>query len=214
MRARPDIKICGITTPAALDAAIAARASHVGFNFFPPSPRFLTPAEAARLGEAAAGKLVRVGVLVDAAETQLREVVATGALDALQFHGSESPEQVARARSQFGLPVWKVLLVAAREDLDQAQAFVGAADFVLLDARTPKGTLPGGMGLSFDWNLLSGWRAPLPWGLAGGLSPRNVAQAVQQTGAPLVDTASGVESAPGIKDPALIAAFCTAARSA
>ena len=214
MAARPDIKICGITTPAALDAAIAARASHVGFNFFPPSPRFLTPAEAARLGQAAAGKLVRVGVLVDAADAQLREVVATGALDALQFHGSESPEQVARARSQFGLPVWKVLLVAAREDLDQAQAFVGAADFVLLDARTPKGTLPGGMGLSFDWNLLSGWRAPLPWGLAGGLSPRNVAQAVQQTGAPLVDTASGVESAPGIKDPALIAAFCTAARSA
>lgn len=214
MRARPDIKICGITTPAALDAAIAARASHVGFNFFPPSPRFLTPAEAARLGQAAAGKLVRVGVLVDAADAQLREVVATGALDALQFHGSESPEQVARARSQFGLPVWKVLSVAAREDLDQAQAFVGAADFVLLDARTPKGTLPGGMGLSFDWNLLSGWRAPLPWGLAGGLSPRNVAQAVQQTGAPLVDTASGVESAPGIKDPALIAAFCTAARSA
>lgn len=214
MRARPDIKICGITTPAALDAAIAARASHVGFNFFPPSPRFLTPAEAARLGQAAAGKLVRVGVLVDAAEAQLREVVATGALDALQFHGSESPEQVARARSQFGLPVWKVLSVAAREDLDQAQAFVGAADFVLLDARTPKGTLPGGMGLSFDWNLLSGWRAPLPWGLAGGLSPRNVAQAVQQTGAPLVDTASGVESAPGIKDPALIAAFCAAARGA
>lgn len=214
MAARPDIKICGITTPAALDAAIAARASHVGFNFFPPSPRFLTPAEAARLGQAAAGKLVRVGVLVDAAEAQLREVVATGALDALQFHGSESPEQVARARSQFGLPVWKVLSVAGREDLDQARAFVGAADFVLLDARTPKGTLPGGMGLSFDWNLLSGWRAPLPWGLAGGLSPRNVAQAVQQTGAPLVDTASGVESAPGIKDPALIAAFCTAARSA
>lgn len=214
MAARPDIKICGITTPAALDAAIAARASHVGFNFFPPSPRFLTPAEAARLGQAAAGKLVRVGVLVDAADAQLREVVATGALDALQFHGSESPEQVARARSQFGLPVWKVLSVAGREDLDQARAFAGAADFVLLDARTPKGTLPGGMGLSFDWNLLSGWRAPLPWGLAGGLSPRNVAQAVQQTGAPLVDTASGVESAPGIKDPALIAAFCTAARSA
>lgn len=214
MSARPLIKICGITTPDALDAAIAARASHVGFNFYAPSPRYAAPALAADLSRRAEGRIARVGVFVDADDVLLAEVLAAARLDALQFHGAESPERVAQARRDFGLPVWKVLSVASRDDLAKAHAYAQAADFLLLDAKTPKGTLPGGMGLSFDWGLLSGWRAPLPWGLAGGLSPRNVADAVRQTDAPLVDTASGVESAPGIKDPALIAAFCAAARSA
>ncbi len=212
MMARPAIKICGITTMPALDAAIAARASHVGFNFYPPSPRYAAPAQAGELSHRAEGHVTRVGVFVDAADALLAEVLAAAPLDALQFHGSESPERVAQARAQFGLPVWKVLSVSARADLAKAQDYAGAADLLLLDAKTPKGTLPGGMGLSFDWNLLSGWKAPLPWGLAGGLSPRNVGDAVRQTGAPLVDTASGVESAPGIKDADLIAAFCKAAR--
>lgn len=214
MSARPLIKICGITTPDALDAAIAARASHVGFNFYPPSPRYAAPVLAADLSRQAEGRITRVGVFVDAGDAMLAEVLAAARLDALQFHGEESPERVAQARRAFGLPVWKVLSVASRDDLAKAHAYAQAADFLLLDAKTPKGTLPGGMGLSFDWSLLSGWKAPLPWGLAGGLSPRNVADALRQTGAPLVDTASGVESAPGIKDPTLIAAFCTAARSA
>ncbi len=214
MSARPLIKICGITTPDALDAAIAARASHVGFNFYAPSPRYASPSLAADLSRWAEGRIARVGVFVDADDALLAEVLAAARLDALQFHGAESPERVAQARRDFDLPVWKVLSVASRDDLAKAHAYAQAADFLLLDAKTPKGTLPGGMGLSFDWGLLSGWQAPLPWGLAGGLSPRNVADAERQTGAPLVDTASGVESAPGIKDPALIAAFCDAARSA
>lgn len=214
MAARTQIKICGINSTGSLEAAIAARASHAGFNFFPPSPRFAGPDLAAQLSQQAAGRIVRVGVFVDADDAFLAQTLAASPLDALQFHGAESPERVAQAKAQFGLPVWKVLSVSAREDLPRAQNYAGAADFLLLDAKTPKGTLPGGMGLSFDWNLLNGWQSPLPWGLAGGLSPSNVAEAVRRTQAPLVDTASGVESAPGVKDAGLIAAFCQAARAA
>lgn len=214
MAARTQIKICGINSTGSLEAAIAARASHAGFNFFPPSPRFAGPDLAAQLSQQAAGRIVRVGVFVDADDAFLAQTLAASPLDALQFHGVESPERVAQAKAQFGLPVWKVLSVSAREDLPRAQNYAGAADFLLLDAKTPKGTLPGGMGLSFDWNLLNGWQSPLPWGLAGGLSPSNVAEAVRRTQAPLVDTASGVESAPGVKDADLIAAFCQAARAA
>lgn len=214
MAARTQIKICGINSTGSLEAAIAARASHVGFNFFPPSPRFAAPDLAAQLSQAAARRIIRVGVFVDPDDAFLAETLASSPLDALQFHGAESPERVAQAKARFGLPVWKVLSVAAREDLASATAYAGIADFLLLDAKTPKGTLPGGMGLSFDWNLLSSWRSPLPWGLAGGLSPRNVAEAIRATAAPLVDTASGVESAPGVKDDHLIAAFCQTAREA
>lgn len=214
MAARTQIKICGINSTGSLEAAIAARASHAGFNFFPPSPRFAGPDLAAQLSQQAAGRIVRVGVFVDADDAFLAQTLAASPLDALQFHGVESPERVAQAKAHFGLPVWKVLSVSAREDLPRAQNYAGAADFLLLDAKTPKGTLPGGMGLSFDWNLLNGWQSPLPWGLAGGLSPSNVAEAVRRTQAPLVDTASGVESAPGVKDAGLIAAFCQAARAA
>lgn len=208
------IKICGIATATALDAAVAARASHIGFNFYPPSPRCVSLANVADLGARAAGKALRVGVFVNPEYDDLGAAVATGALDAVQFHGGESPQVLARAKAAFGLPVWKVLSVASAADLQHAAAFVGVADFLLLDAKTPKGSLPGGLGLRFDWGLLRGWRAPLPWGLAGGLNPGNVGDAVRQTGAGLVDTASGVESTPGIKDPALIAAFCDAVRSA
>jgi len=214
MAARTKIKICGINSTGSLEAAIAARASHAGFNFFPPSPRFAAPDLAGQLSQAAAGRIVRVGVFVDADDAFLAETLAASPLDALQFHGAESPERVAQAKFHFGLPVWKVLSVSAREDLPRAQNYAGAADFLLLDAKTPKGTLPGGMGLSFDWSLLNGWQSPLPWGLAGGLSPSNVAEAVRRTQTPLVDTASGVESAPGVKDADLIAAFCKAARAA
>lgn len=210
----PAIKICGVRTLDALDAALAARAEYVGFNFYPPSPRCASLEEAAALGLQARGKAQRVGVFVDAEDARIAEVVATGALDALQLHGAESPARAAELRARHGLLVWKVLSVATREDAARAADYAGAADFILFDAKTPKGTLPGGMGLVFDWTLLAGQRHGLPWGLAGGLSPANVAEAVRLTGAPLVDTASGVESAPGIKDPALIAAFCAAARSA
>jgi phosphoribosylanthranilate isomerase len=208
------IKICGLTDARALDAAIRARAEYVGFNFFPPSPRFVSLRDAAALAERAEARIKRVGVFVDADDRTIAEALAAGRLDALQLHGSETRERAAQLKAQFGLPVWKALAVTTAEDAARAGAYVGAADLVLFDAKTPQGTLPGGMGLSFDWSLVANWKGPLAWGLAGGLTPGNVAEAVRLTGAPLVDTSSGVESAPGVKDGDKIAAFAQAVRSA
>lgn len=208
------IKICGLNDPQGLDAAIAARADYAGFNFYPPSPRYLSPVDAAALGLRAEGRIARVGVFVDASDAAIAEALGAARLDAIQLHGSESPERAAQLRAHFGRPVWKVLAVASAADVARADAYAGAADFLLFDAKTPKGTLPGGMGLSFDWSLIAGWKGPLAWGLAGGLRPDNVTEAIRLTGAPLVDTSSGVESAPGIKDVDRITAFCRAVRSA
>jgi len=208
------IKICGIREPAALDAAIRGRADHAGFVFFAKSPRNVTLTEAAALSARADGRIGRVGLFVDAAEATIADVLAAAPLDALQLHGSETPERAAKLRAQFGLPVWKALSIASADDVARANAYAGAADLILFDAKTPKGALPGGVGLAFDWNLVAGWKSSLAWGLAGGLTPDNVAHAVRLTGAPLVDTSSGVESAPGVKDADRIAAFCRAAREA
>ncbi len=207
------IKICGIGDLAALEAAIAARADYCGLVFFPPSPRHLPPDRARSLAAAAEGRIARVGLFVDPTDGVLSQAMESAQLDALQLHGREDPRRVAEIRSRFGLPVWKVMPVASRDDITAAHAFTGAADLILFDAKTPKDSaLPGGMGLRFDWTLLSGQRLPIPWGLAGGLTPANVAEAIRMTGAPLVDTSSGVESAPGTKDPARIARFCAAVR--
>ena len=208
----PKIKICGIHTQDALEAAISARADYVGFNFYPPSPRYVDARGAAELGERADGRIARIGVFVDEKDAEISEVVEAARLNAIQLHGDETPERAAQLRSRFGLPVWKVIAVASESDLSRADTYRQAADFILFDAKTPKGTLPGGMGLSFDWALLKAYRGAMPWGLAGGLTPDNVAQAAQLTGAPLVDAASGTESAPGVKDVDKIAAFCKAAR--
>lgn len=211
----PKIKICGISTPEALDAAIAARADYCGFVFFAPSPRNLTARAARELAARAGGRIGKVGLFVDPDDALLAEAVPAGALDAIQLHGDEMPERAAQLRARFGLPVWKVVSVAAQGDIARTSAYRDAADLILFDAKTPKGAaLPGGIGLRFDWSLLAAYRGPLPWGLAGGLAPGNVAEAIRATGAPLVDTSSGVESAPGVKDPALIAAFCAAVRGA
>ena len=210
----PAIKICGIASPAALDAVIAARADHAGLVFFPPSPRNVTLADAAALGARAAGRIGRVGLFVDADDALLADAVSAASLDAIQLHGKETPQRAAELRSRFGIPVWKALSIASADDVARAAAYVGAVDLVLFDAKTPKGTLPGGMGLAFDWSLLTAWKAPCAWGLAGGLSADNVAEAVRLTGAPLVDASSGVESAPGVKDAGKIAAFCAAVRRA
>jgi len=210
----PAIKICGVTDAAALDAAVAARADYIGLMFHPPSPRHLAPPAAAALAQRAAGRVKRVGVVVDAGDAEIAEAIAAGRLDALQLHGGETPARAAAIKGRFGLPVWKALSVAAAADVARAEIYGGAADFVLFDAKTPAGGLPGGLGLAFDWSLLAGYRGPLPWGLAGGLAPDNVGEALRLTRAPLVDTSSGVESAPGVKDPAKIAGFCTAARAA
>lgn len=208
------IKICGLTTADTLEAAIRARADYVGFNFFPPSPRFLSLKDAPAMAARAEGRIARVGLFVDATDETIAETVAAAKLDALQLHGNETPERTAQVKARFGLPVWKALSVASETDVARAKAYAGAADLILFDAKTPKGTLPGGMGLSFDWSLVANWKGPMAWGLAGGLTPDNVAEAIRQTGAPLVDTSSGVESAPGIKDSDRIAAFCAAVRAA
>jgi phosphoribosylanthranilate isomerase len=211
----PLIKICGLTTPAALEATIAARADYAGLVIFPPSPRHLALADAAALAARAAGRIKLVGLFVDAAESLIAEVVTAAKLDVIQLHGKEDPARVAAIRAAFGKPVWKATAVSTREDIARAETFAGAADLVLFDAKPPKGAaIPGGLGLVFDWTLLAGYKAPLPWGLAGGLSPANVAEAVRITQAPLVDVSSGVESAPGVKDDALITQFCKAARAA
>ena len=209
----PRIKICGINSAAALDAAVSARAEFAGLVFFAPSPRNLSLNEAARLGAQAAGRIGKVGLFVDADDRTIAEAVEAAGLDALQLHGRETPVQVARLRARHGLPVWKALAVTQRDDLRGMADYSGAADLILFDAKTPEGSaLPGGQGLVFDWTLLGGYRGSLPWGLAGGLSPDNVGEALRITQAPLVDVSSGVESAPGVKDVDRIAAFCKAAQ--
>ncbi|MEO5597630.1 MAG: phosphoribosylanthranilate isomerase [Novosphingobium sp.] len=208
------IKICGISTAETLEAVIAARADYVGFVFYPPSPRHVRPSLAAQLGARAAGRIKRVGLFVDASDAEIAEAVAAAGLDALQLHGHETPARAAQLKAMTGLSVWKAVPVACPDDVTGAADFADAADQILFDAKTPKGTLPGGMGLSFDWSLLAAWKNRVAWGLAGGLTPDNVAEAVRLTSAPLVDTSSGVESAPGVKDIGKIAAFCSAVRSA
>lgn len=207
------IKICGITDAEALEAAIEARADYVGFNFYAPSPRNLRLKEAAELGPRAASRIVKVGVFVDAEDTVIADAIEAAGLDVLQLHGAETPQRVADVKSRFGLPVWKALPISAGRDVGLAPAYQDVADFILFDAKTPKGSLPGGMGLAFDWSLLALYRGAAPWGVAGGLTPANVAEAIGVTKAPLVDTSSGVESAPGVKDINKIRAFCTAARA-
>ncbi len=209
------IKICGINTLQALDAAIAARADYIGLVFFAKSPRNVTLAQAAELAARVAGRTKVVGLFVDASVACIAEAASAAKLDVIQMHGNEAPEALAAVRAGVGVEVWKALSVASREDIVRAQDFVGAADRVLFDAKAPKGAdLPGGLGLVFDWTLLSAHRGPLPWGLAGGLSPDNVADAIRRTGATLVDVSSGVETAPGVKDAERIRAFCFNARSA
>ena len=210
---QPLIKICGLTTAETLEAAIAARADHFGLMFYAPSPRHLSFAAAAQLAAQAGTRIGRVGVFVDPDDALVEQAVAAGQLDALQLNGTD-PARRAELRARYGLPVWAVHEVAGPDSLTGLDRRC-ADDLLLYDAKTPKGAaLPGGMGLSFDWAMLASVRHPQHWGLAGGLSPANVGAAIALTGAPLVDTSSGVESAPGIKDPALIAAFCQAARAA
>ncbi len=208
----PEIKICGLSTANTLEAAIKARADYAGFVFYPPSPRYLTPRDAAPLAERAQDRIGRVGLFVDASDAAIAEAITAARLDALQLHGEETPERAGQLRAQFGVSVWKAIPVAGPSDIERARAYEHAVDLLLFDAKTPKGTLPGGMGVVFDWSLIAGWKSRVRWGLAGGLDPKNVAEAVRITGAPLVDASSGLETAPGVKDVDLIAAFCRAAR--
>jgi len=197
-------KICGLSTPETLDAAIAGAASHVGFMFFPPSPRNLSFDRARQLIARVPAHIGKVGVFVDPSDDLVAGAIACG-LDTLQLH-KVTPERAAAMR----VPVWAAVAVKTRTDLGAVRGFEGAVERILYDAKTPEGALPGGMGLRFDWTLLQGFRHPMPWALSGGLDPANVAEAARITGAELVDVSSGVETAPGVKDVDKIAAFLKA----
>jgi phosphoribosylanthranilate isomerase len=210
----PDIrvKICGVRTPADVAAVAAAGAGYVGLNFFPKSPRFVTQDQARAVAFAAPEGLCKVALTVDADDATLDAILDGLPVDMLQLHGHESPDRVAEVKARYGLPVMKVLGVADEGDLAGLMEMSLVADQIMIDAKPPKGAvLPGGNGVTFDWRLLVGRRWLRPWMLAGGLTPANVAEAIRLTGARQVDVSSGVESAPGIKDHALIAAFAAAA---
>ena len=209
-----DIKICGLKTDAALAAALAGGASHVGFIFFPKSPRNIAPAEAGRLREVAFGRAIAVAVSVDAGDDFLDDIVAEMAPDMLQLHGEESAERVAAVKARYGLPVMKALSVREAADLDAVAPYRGIADCFLFDAKPPKNSeLPGGNGLPFDWRVLAGLEAGLDYMLSGGLTAGNIAAALALA-PPGIDVSSGVESAPGVKDPTLIEAFFRAVQAA
>lgn len=207
------VKICGLTDRAAVDQAVAAGADFIGFVFFPPSPRSLDPDQAAPLAEGAGGRCRRVGLFVDPSDDFLHLVLNRVPLDVIQLHGDEPPERVAEIRSRWNRPVMKALKIAEAGDLGQAGPYEPVADYFLFDAKPPKdATRPGGNANAFDWTLMTGrsWRRP--WFLAGGLTPDNVASAIRISGASHVDASSGVEDAPGRKNPALIRSFIAAAR--
>ena len=204
------VKICGLSSPETLEAAVRGGASHVGFVFFPPSPRNLTFDGAAALAARTPAHVRKVGVFVDPDEEVVERATRAAGLDVLQLHRT-TPDKTAHFR-RAGAEIWAAIAIKTRSDLDGARAFTAAADRIVYDAKTPDGAaLPGGMGLRFDWALLEGARHPLPWALSGGLDPDNVADAIRRTGAPMVDVSSGVESAPGVKDVDKIAAFLKAA---
>ena len=209
------VKICGLTRPEDVRACADAGAAYAGFNFFPKSPRYVTPAKARDLALMAPTGLAKVGLVVAAENDLLDTIVQTVPLDMIQLHGGESPERVAEVRARYGLPVMKVIGVAGAEDVPAIAAFEAVADQILIDAKPPKdAVLPGGNGLVFDWRLIAGRKWARPWMLAGGLTAANAAAAVEATGARQLDTASGVESAPGVKDAGMIAEFVAAAQGA
>lgn len=203
-----DVKICGLRTPEAVDAALAGGSTHIGFIFFPKSPRHVTPDEAARLRERAQGKALAVAVTVDASDAQLDEIVATMRPDMLQLHGKETPDRVLAVKARYGLPVIKALSIGEAADLGRLEPYKGVADRFLLDAKPPAGSeLPGGNGVAFDWSILQGLEKGTGYLLSGGLTPDNVGEALRQASPPGLDVSSGVESAPGVKDLGRIEAF-------
>ncbi len=209
------VKICGLRSEAAIEAAVTAGADWIGFVFAPKSPRYITPEDAARLAKPAVRRAVKIVALtVDAPFETLNAIAASLAPDVIQLHGAESPKKASVIGGLHDWDVWKAVPVASAADLETASEYPTIAR-LLLDARGPEGApYDGGNGAAFDWTLTQGWTAPKPWLLAGGLSPENVAEAIRVTGAEAVDVSSGVEAAPGVKDPAKIRAFIQAAKNA
>lgn len=204
-------KICGLRTPDEVRAAAESGAAYIGLMFFPKSPRHLEVAQAKALAAAVPPGLCKVAVTVNAADAYLDQIVAETGVDMLQLHGHEPPDRVRALKDRHGLPVMKVVGVAGPEDLPEIDRYAQVADQLLVETKPVKGAkLPGGNGIPFDWRLVAGRRWPVPWMLAGGLTPDNVAEALRQSGARQVDVSSGVEAAPGQKDPQKIQAFLSA----
>src|SRR5262249_11634756 len=207
------VKICGLKSPEALDVAIEGGADMVGFVFFPPSPRHLGLESARALGERVRGRALKVALSVDASDAELDAIVAALKPDLLQLHGEETPARVSAVRERFGLPVMKALPIAERGDLSAIARYAASADRLIFDARAPReATRPGGLGRRFDWRLLEHVETDLPFMLSGGLDADNVGEALRITRATGVDVSSGIERAPGEKDPDKIRAFIRAAR--
>jgi phosphoribosylanthranilate isomerase len=211
----PTVKICGLSTPLTLDAALDAGADMVGFVFFPKSPRHIDWATAGALGRQARGQAKIVALSVDADDDTLKRIVDALSPDLMQLHGGETPARVREVGELCARPTMKAIGVAAPGDLAQAEPYEGVASYLLIDAKPPKGAaLPGGNGRPFDWSLTREFRPPIPWLLSGGLDPDTLGAAIALSQARGVDVSSGVESAPGVKDPARIRAFVAAARRA
>ena len=205
---KPDIKICGLKTQEAIERVIARGATHVGFIFFPKSPRHIDPEVAAELAEPVRGRARIVAVTVDASDEDLDDIVHLLKPDILQMHGSETPERVLQAKALYGLPVMKAFSVRDASDLDRIDPCLGVADRFLFDAKAPAGSeLPGGNGVSFDWKIMASLDESVDYMLSGGLNKDNVGLALASTRARGLDVSSGVESAPGVKDTAMIDAF-------
>lgn len=207
------VKICGIRDPATLAAAAEGGADYIGFVFYPPSPRSIDLFAAAELARAVPDPIERVAVLVDPDDRALDGLLAHVPVDILQLHGGETPGRVREVAERTGCKVMKAIRVLDRDDLAVADEYRDAADMIMLDAKPrPGAVLPGGNGESFDWRILDGYRAPLPWVLAGGLNADNIAAAVRDAAPDVIDVSSGVESAPGVKDPAKLRAFLETAQ--
>ena len=202
------VKICGLSTADAVEAAVAGGAAFVGFVFFAKSPRHVSPERVKTLAVSVPSDVKKVGLLVDAIDAEIESILKDAPLDMLQLHGSETPERVEEVKSKFSLPVMKVVAVANESDVEKVRAFEAIADRLLFDAKPPAAAdRPGGHGQAFNWQLLAGRSFTIPWMLAGGLTSENLVEAVGASGAPGVDVSSGVEDAPGVKNPSKIKAF-------
>lgn len=211
-----EVKICGLSTPETMAAAVEAGADFVGVIFFPPSPRAVTPALAGELLKPVGARAIKVGLLVDAEDALIEEALRSAPLDLLQLHGNESVERVAAIRAGFGVPVMKVIKIRGAEDVARVEDFLEVSDRILFDAAPPAdmdNPLPGGNAVSFDWTYLKGKSWPKPWMLAGGLTVENLSRAVELSGASALDVSSGVEDRPGVKNPDKIRAFLRRAKS-
>ena len=210
-----DVKICGLTSVEAIEAAAEAGATYAGFVFFEASPRNVVPREAPALVKHVPKGMKRVGVFVEPSDSLLERAIVAGRLDIIQLHGDERPERLKSLKARHKVEIWKAIPVSTASDLERAKRYRDDANLILFDARTPKASrLPGGMGIAFDWKLLNKFNHKAPWGLSGGLNADNVAEALAITGTTMLDVSSGVESEPGIKDPAKISAFMEAVKAA